>query len=391
MSSAKALVSVLIVSTVFASAYFARRWGRRNSSPQPTASRIDELDNPLLERSGRVYPDLKDWIRTRPKVELHCHLNGAVRPSTLRELLPPHANPASEVVHTIEDAFAMFRNVYEAINNQASLRRIVKEFLEDCIKDNVRYVELRTTPRKLTDVNSRRDYVRIVVDEISSFENLHSQRPLTSFPTGKIAARLILTVDRTQPVSVAEQTVDIALRFSEWVVGLDFAGNPTVGTFADFLGVFERARGHGLFTTVHTSEIRNVEEETEAIVNFRPDRVGHFLFPTADQISKLVSAGIAIESCPTSNICAISGKSPTDGDLTAHSIIETFINTRPDLLSINTDDPGVFGVSLSDELRAVAQSFNLDQNAIQRMIVASARHAFLTKQERESLASVLSM
>jgi adenosine deaminase len=285
----------------------------------------------------------------------------------------------------------MFRNVYEAINNEASLRRIVKEFLEDCIKDNVTYVELRTTPRKLTDVNSRRDYVRIVVDEISSFENLHSQRPLTSFPTGKIAARLILTVDRTQPVSVAEQTVDIALRFSEWVVGLDFAGNPTVGTFADFLGVFERARGHGLFTTVHTSEIRNVEEETEAIVNFRPDRVGHFLFPTADQISKLVSAGIAIESCPTSNICAISGKSPTDGDVTAHSIIETFINTRPDLLSINTDDPGVFGVSLSDELRAVAQSFNLDQNAIQRMIVASARHAFLTKQERESLASVLSM
>lgn len=390
MTATKAIISLVVVGTVLAGAFIARQWGRRAPSPPQTAARIGELDSPLIERGNPVSVDLRDWIQSRPKAELHCHLNGAVRSSTLSELLSVHGKQPIPVVHTITDAFAVFRSVYEAVNNEANLRRVVRECLEDSIEDNVRYIELRTTPRKLSDVNTRRDYVRIVIDEISSFVHLNAQRPLSSFPPGKVAVRLILTVDRTQPVSVAEQTVDIALRFSEWVVGIDFAGNPTVGSFADFTPVFERARGHGLFTTVHTSEVPNVELETEAILNFKPDRVGHFLFPTEDQISKLVSAGIVIESCPTSNMCALSGKSPVDGDVTAHSILERFIKSRPVLLSINTDDPGVFATSLTDELWAVARSFNLGQAAVQDLILSSARCAFISKQERDILASALS-
>lgn len=385
-ATGRALSILLIAGTVIGIGAMARRWfGSRPGTPTSSSLRGDDLTNPLIEAGEASLDELRSIIASKGKVELHCHLNGSVRRSTLDELSPPGPDDGDGVVHTIEDAFALFRKVYTVVNSEEVLRRVVRELLEDCVADDVRYLELRTTPRKVDNVASRREYVRIVIDEISKFESINDARPLLSFPRGKIAVRLILTVDRSQSVAIADQTVDLALRFSETVVGIDFAGNPTVGSFADFKQVFTRARGHGLFTTVHTSEIRGVENETDAILDFKPNRMGHFLFPTEEQIRKAIVAGIVVESCPTSNICALSGRSPLDGDMNNHSILERFIKDPTGFLSINTDDPGAFSVKLSDELFSVARTFKLNREEIERMIVTPARHAFLSKSERDAL------
>ena len=385
----KALGILLIAGTVIGVSAVVRRWyGSRQNTPS-SSPRGEELRNPLIEDGQPSLDDMRNLITSRAKAELHCHLNGSVRRSTLDELAPQGPQDGDGVVHTIEDAFALFRKVYQVVNSEAILRRVIRELLEDCVSDDVRYLELRTTPRKLDDVASRRDYVKVVVDEISKFEGLNKARPLTSFPKGQIAVRLILTIDRSQTVAVADQTVDLALRFPDMVVGIDFAGNPTIGTFADFKQVFNRARGHGLFTTVHTSEIRGVESETDAIIDFKPNRMGHFLFPTEEQVQKARAAGIVVESCPTSNICAMSGKSPLDGDMNNHTILERFIKDTSGFLSINTDDPGVFNVKLSDELLSVAKTFKLNRQEIERMMSAAARQAFLSKPEREALEQTI--
>ena len=391
ISTARTIASVVVVGTIVVGGLIARRWRRSEQSPQPGASPINEIENPLLERGRQSLEDIKEWITQSPKIELHCHLNGSVRSSTLQELIPSESAMHVGIVHSIEDAFSVFKDVYQAISTELHLRRIVRECLEDAFSDHVCYLELRTTPRKLSDVHNRRDYVKVVVDEISKFQNLNEQRPFTSFPRDKLAVRLILTIDRGQPVSVADQTVDIALRFSDWVVGIDFAGNPTIGSFGDFYSVFMRATGHGLCTTIHTSEVRGVETETDAILDFKPNRIGHFLFPTDSQIAKVIEGGIAIESCPTSNICAITGMSPLDGDMTDHSILDRFVRTHQELITINTDDPGVFNVRLSDELHSVARSFELNLPEVKRMLLAPARHAFLSKSEKEALVSSLAI
>jgi adenosine deaminase len=391
MNASRAVSSILVAASIFATGWYIRNL--RKTTPassrvtSPKLSPRGAHSNSVVELSDE---DLRKMIRRKVKVELHCHLNGSVRSSTLCELLGGSDEDASDgVVHTIEDAFREFKRVYKAVNSEAALRRVVRETLEDSLNDNIRYLELRTTPRKLTDIQSRKDYVRVVVDEIKRFEHLNTQSPLREFPENTIAVRLILTVDRTQPISAGEQTVDIALRFRDIVVGLDFAGNPTIGSFADFVPVFARARGHGLFTTVHTSEIRGAENETTAILEFKPNRVGHFLFPTEAQIQLLRDNSIGIEACPTSNICAISGKSPLDGNIDRHHIIERFIRDTHGMLSINTDDPGVFGKTLSDELISVAKSFKLKKHQIDNMLTASAKQAFISAPEKESLATAI--
>jgi adenosine deaminase len=386
----RALAGAVFVSSAIAAGYLVSRWRRgRNPSPQSSSIRNEDIGQPLIEAISFEPEEIERYIKSSPKAELHCHLNGSVRIETLKELLGDSAIPGDGVVHSIEDAFVMFKLVYKAVDTELWLRRIVRECLEDAVLDNVCYLELRTTPRKMSDVLSRREYVKIVTDEIGKFPLINNQRPLTSFPTGKVAVRLILTIDRSQPVSVAEQTVDIALKFPDWVVGVDFAGNPTVGQFQEFRSVFERARGHGLFTTVHTSEIRGVEEETSSILDFKPNRMGHFLFPTDSQIEEAIRKGIFIESCPTSNMCAISGKSPVDGDMNGHSMLDFFVRNRSNLFSINTDDPGVFSVRLSDEVFSVARTFKLNTVRVREILTAAASHAFLPRAERDVLVSTI--
>ena len=393
MNAGKAISSIIVAASILATG-----WYFRNRKRSPTGSRAASPSIESVITAAEVFKaddisdaELRGLIGMKPKVELHCHLNGSVRTATLDELLTGESGPSDDgIVHTIEDAFRQFKRVYQAINTEARLRRIVRETLEDAISDNIRYIELRTTPRKLDDVATRKEYVRIVVDEIGRFDRLNKQTPLKSFPAGTIAVRLILTIDRTQSVALAEQTVDIALRHRDIVVGIDFAGNPTIGTFAEFVSVFMRAKGHGLFTTVHTSEIRGVETETQAILDFGPHRVGHFLFPTEGQIQQLKESGIFIEACPTSNICAISGKSPPHGDVNGHHILDRFVRDPRLLLGINTDDPGVFGKSLSDELFAVAKTFKLTRKELDGLILNNAKHAFLSESERKYLVAALS-
>jgi adenosine deaminase len=384
----RTFASFLVVGTVVVGGYLASRWRRnRSGSPEISPAHIQEIQQPLIESGDLNMEELRNYVKEKPKIELHCHLNGTVRRGTLLELLPARAHELVGTVHTIEDAFATFKLVYEAVDSEVALRRIVRECVEDAISDNVIYLELRTTPRKMSDVATRREYVKIVVDELSRIETVHKERPLTSFPKGKIVVRLILTIDRAQALSAAEQTVDVALRFPDWVVGIDFAGNPNIGRFQDFVKVFNRARGHGLSITIHTSEIRDVQDETQAILDFKPNRIGHFLFANHEQVNFALTNGIAIESCPSSNICALSGKFPETGGIINHSLLETLTSSKSSLFSINTDDPGVFGVTLSDELFLVAKSFKLSKTAIDSIIDASANHSFLPKNEKDILVT----
>lgn len=381
------LVAASAITLVFA---VKRLYGGRHAasldSENPSSGVTDRL---IVHAEPPAHEDLRAMIYSCAKIELHCHLNGSVRKETLRELLGVSSDSINNVVHTIDDAFAQFKKVYEAVNSESSLRRIIRELLDDSVADNIRYLELRTTPRKLNDVISQKDYVGIAVDEISKFPKLNRLQPLSSFPVDQIAVRLILTVDRAQPVAAAEQVIDIALRFPGTVVGIDFAGNPKQGSFEKFRSAFERARGHGLFITVHTSEIKGVSDETDAILNFKPNRIGHFLFPTEAQIKRAKDLGIPIESCPTSNICAMYGESPSNGEVEGHSLLGTLLRDSSALISINTDDPRIFGVKLSDEIYAVAKSFKLTRQETRKLISNAVYHAFLSQAEKRALVEAL--
>ena len=146
--------------------------------------------------------------------------------------------------------------------------RITQEAIEDFARDNVKYLELRTTPRELVSASgvcaSRREYVATV---------LRAMREVP--PQLDIAVRLVLSVDRAGTLGEAMDTVRLAEDFrGRGVVGVDFSGNPTRGSFLAFRPAFELARERGLRTTVHCAETED-EHDTLQILEFGPDRLGH--------------------------------------------------------------------------------------------------------------------
>jgi adenosine deaminase len=279
------------------------------------------------------HADLHRFCERLPKAELHAHLNGCIRPSTLDELLLHHetsARPAENsndgsvaagVEHTdasrpatsLSECFEMFGRIHQAVTTSASLRRIVAEAIEDFARANVLYVELRTTPRPLGDMNHERDYVDTVVAAIQEHAPKHN-----------ITVRLLLSINRSEPVEKAMDTVRLAAEYASrplesgvvgeesssicnpppCVVGVDFSGNPHVGPFDTFKPVFEQARQLGLRIALHFAEHLD-PVEAQSIMSFAPDRVGHAVCLSDKSFARLESLRLPIELCLTSNTVTV--------------------------------------------------------------------------------------
>ena len=87
-----------------------------------------------------------------PKVELHAHLHGSARLCTIADLAPPGVDQAlltSDTERSLEGCFAIFGAIHRTVTTLAAVRRITAEVLADFAADNVKYLELRTTPRAL--------------------------------------------------------------------------------------------------------------------------------------------------------------------------------------------------------------------------------------------------
>ena len=111
-------------------------------------------------RGSRPAPSVAAWRRpvdrafvaALPKVELHAHLHGSARLSTIAELAPPGVDRAvltSDTERSLEGCFAIFGAIHRTVTSLSAVRRITAEVLEDLAAENVKYLDLRTTPRAL--------------------------------------------------------------------------------------------------------------------------------------------------------------------------------------------------------------------------------------------------
>lgn len=218
--------------------------------------------------------------RRLPKVELHAHLAGSARVTTIAELAPDTVDRAvlRHGERTLDECFAVFAAIHATMSTTAVLERVTREVLADFAADNVKYLELRTTPRALADADTEA-YVRVVLGAFAAFDASAKAEP---WP---MVARLLLSIDRTQSLEAALATVTLAIRLrdqaaaakaTQYIVGIDFSGNPTRGDFATFAAAFHVAREAGLACAVHVAEQRT-DVETDAILAFRPERLGHAL------------------------------------------------------------------------------------------------------------------
>jgi len=334
-----------------------------------------------------VTETLLDIIENLPKVELHRHLEGSMRIQTLldiarkndRELaeitlkeLRPHVQMVPGQAFSADEFLRKFKTLRQFYNSPETIRRITREVVEDAAEDNIRYMELRFTPRALTNVLqcSYGDVMDWVCGTVRKTAEAHN-----------IDVRLIVSMNRHESIKIGEEVLDVAIDHRDrGVVGIDLAGAEADYPCKPFAPIFQRARANGLSTTIHAGEWAGAGSVRDAIIELEADRIGHGIRATEDEtcVQLLAERGTVLEVCPTSNLH--SGVVP---DLGQHPLIKLYqAGVRT---TINTDDPLISNISLTTELLDVMFEMKFTLDDIKRNTLHAAAGAFLPDDERAAL------
>jgi adenosine deaminase len=328
--------------------------------------------------------------RAFPKVELHRHLEGSLRLDTMLDVARQHGItiPAdvlrlSTLVQvqqedklTYQNFLAKFNTLRMFYRSPDVIHRITHEAIEDAAKDNVRYMELRFTPVALS--RAERFPLQDVITWVMTSAKEAAQEC-------NMIVRLIVSVNRHESTDLAEQVAWISAEHQDHgIVGIDLAGNEAEFPSQQFYGIFKEARQSGLHVTIHAGEWGPAVNVKEAIDELGAERIGHGVRVLEDTAitAQARERGTAFEVCMTSNYQSGVVKSIESHPLL--NMVDAGLN-----VTINTDDPSISRIALSNEYYTACEELHLPQNTLKQRILAAAQAGFLAEDEKEKLVKQL--
>jgi adenosine deaminase len=330
-----------------------------------------------------------EFYRSLPKVDLHRHLEGSLRFNTLHEVGHnhgidlPNTNRLRELVQvgnnedfTFENFLSKFQTLRLFYRSPEIITRVTREAVEDAASDNVRYLELRFTPAALGRAE------QFPLGEVMDWVLDGAHQAEAEFG---VKTRLIASVNRHESLELAEQVARLAAeRCSRGIIGLDLAGDEAHFSGETFIGVFGEARQAGLHITTHAGEWGGAENVHTAIAQLGAERIGHGVRVLEDP----AVTALARERQTTFEVCITSNyQSGAVLELTVHPL-SRMINLGLNA-TINTDDPSISQITLSDEYRRACEDLGLSLQILRERVLAAAQAAFLPGEERKALVEAL--
>jgi adenosine deaminase len=331
------------------------------------------------------HPD-RSVLRRLPKAELHCHLDGSVRPETLLELGREHRvpMPADNVdalrdfmivrdARDLEDYLTRFDITLSVMQTADALDRIAYELAEDAAAEGVRYIEMRYSPV----LNTRHD--------LSLGEAVEA--PLRGIERARrdhgIVARLIICALRNLSPGISLELARLAVAYKgEGVVGFDLAGGERGHPASAHALAFAYAQEHGLRCTCHAGEGAGADSVREAVHTCRAHRIGHAtrLIEDAALTDFVNDQRIALEICLTSNVQTRAAASYETHPLRQY--YDAGLN-----VVLNTDNRLMSGTTLTDEYVHAAEQLGFSFDELATIAMNGFESAFLPPEERATLVA----
>jgi adenosine deaminase len=324
-----------------------------------------------------------------PKIDLHLHLDGAIRVPTIAELgdelgikLPTYdPKKLAKFVQvgrdcrSLTDFLKRFEVVYPILPYAKTQERIAYELCEDCARDNVIYFEARFAPALACNEQfTMEDAV------VAALEGLRrGQRDFN------VKCGLILCCYRSITPQQNVETVKLAQKYrGKGVIGIDLAGDELHFPAVPHAEAFALARRWEIPITIHAGEGGKAENIREAVFDHGAARIGHGVALQKDPelLKRVRDHGTVFEICLTSNLQTCSVPS-----LATHPF-KKFLDEDV-RVTLNTDDPVISNILLTDEFELAAREFKLSEPQIHELLVNAAQAAFVEPSVRLELVSRL--
>ncbi|MGH7663872.1 MAG: adenosine deaminase [Gemmatimonadaceae bacterium] len=325
-----------------------------------------------------------ELLRRLPKAELHCHLDGSLRPATLLELGAEYgvAMPAPDAeslanhmlvneARSLEHYLERFAITLSVMQTWAAIERIAFELAEDAWRDGTRYIEVRYSPvlntaRGLTPGEAVEAALRGLARAESDFG---------------VVGRVIVCAIRSLAPRVSLELAELAVAFrGQGVVGFDLAGGERDNPAHEHAAAFEHAHRSGLPCTCHAGEGEGAASVHAAVHACGADRIGHATRLIEDEAltNYVKERHIPLEICLTSNVQT--GAAPTYETHPLRAYFDRGLN-----VVLNTDNRLMSGVTLTDEYAYAARHLDFTLDELATIALNGFESAFLPAGERAAL------
>jgi aminodeoxyfutalosine deaminase len=332
--------------------------------------------------------DLADFIAGLPKAELHVHQVGSASPKTVAALAERHpgvvpSDPEELAAFFEFRDFAHFVEVYLAvvdlIRTPEDVRLLTYEVAREmAVGQNIRYAELTCTP--YTSVQPHVEGKGMAIEAYS--EAIEDARRAAEKDYG-IRMQWIYDIPGESGLPAADATLEYALKHpTDGLVGFGLGG-PEVGVpRPQFQPHFDAARAAGLRSVPHAGETTGPQTVWDALNLLGAERIGHGTSAAQDPelLAHLAAAGIPLEVCPSSNIATRAVTSLDEHPITA-------FRDAGVVVTVNSDDPPMFGTTLNREYEIAAELLGLDEDGVRDLAKAAVQAAFLDDASKASLCA----
>lgn len=326
--------------------------------------------------------EVRDYVRRLPKAELHLHLEGSITASSLSTLARKYGTELDGISpeKLLEQTFRYedfcgfldtFKLVCQHLRKPEDYLLIFDDLCSRLADQNILYAEIFFTPSiPWKWGRDGREILSALTERSAICEAKHG-----------VIVRWILDCVRQFDIRMSERSAELAAEFrSLGVIGVGVGGDESCRPLRDFEEVFSWARAHELFVHAHAGEIGEPSQVWDALQILGADRIGHGIQAARD--SKLMrylrEHAIGLDICLTSN-----AKTKAWPVLANHPF--KLLMKRGVPVTLNTDDPGLFETTLSQEYEKAVELFELSEGDLQYLSLQGIRSSFLSSEKKMQL------
>lgn len=331
---------------------------------------------------------ISQTIKMLPKIELHCHLDGSVRPSTLLEIAKSQGLTDAKDIESFKKYICVpqsceslvaylecFSIPIAVMQTTSQLRRVAFELIEDVSLENVKYIEVRFAPHFHL---SKGLTIEGVIESVLSGLKEASD-------TYHVEFGLILCCMRHLPLEKSIELVHKGKAYlNHGVVGIDLAGDEHNYPPELHKEAFDLAKSLGYRITIHAGETGIASNVTKSIQLLHAERIGHGLYikDDVDAYTLVKTTCTCLEMCPTSNLNTKAVKTIADHPLP--KFIEDGI-----VATFNTDNRTVSDTTLSHEIALLQPHMSSFETLYRRAYLNAVDACFASEETKAKLRSYI--